>query len=134
MSSLEGKTIGGFAIQRELGHGGMGVVFLAKQKTSAERSGETDQTGALKLLAPALAPAAEPTVRERFLREARAGEALKHEGIVAVLASGEDRGNVYLALEYLDGGSLHDRVKTRGPLPWREAARVGAALARALSA
>jgi serine/threonine protein kinase len=102
----------------------MGAVYRARDE-------RTSREVALKLIAPELAR--DPVFLERFRREARAAASVRHEGVVGVHDVGEALGQVYLALELVEGGSLGARL-ARGPLAWREAAPLFADVARALGA
>jgi len=117
-------TIGGYKVERTLGRGGMGQVYLAIQESLARQV-------ALKVLAPRLAADAE-FVR-RFQAEARAAAALNHPNIVTVYDVGEDRGTHYLSMEYMDRGNLEDRISKGGRLPWAEALDVLRDAAQGLS-
>ena len=79
-----------------LGAGGMGVVFQAEDP-------HLERLVALKAMLPALA--ASPSAKQRFLREARAAAAIKHDHIVTIYQVGEDRGVPFLAMEFLEGES-----------------------------
>ncbi len=114
--------LGEFRIERELGRGGMGVVYLAEQ----ERLG---RKVALKVLALAAAPTA--VAAERFLREASLVAKLEHENIVRVYAMGQDQGCLFYAMELVEGESLRDRI-ARGVMPPREAVDLVRAVAGAL--
>jgi Protein kinase domain len=89
-------TIAGFRIVREVGHGGMGVVYEAIELALDRRS-------ALKVL---LAHRATSTVVERFQREARAAAGLHHAHIVPVHGVGEDHGQLYYVMQFIEGESL----------------------------
>jgi hypothetical protein len=102
----------------------MGVVHEA-------REAETDRPVALKLLPREVVT--DPTLIARFRREERALRAVAHPNVVSVLGTGEDKGIIYLALELVTGGSLAEKLD-EGRLPWREVARLGAQVARALGA
>jgi WD40 repeat protein len=116
--------IPGYEVLGELGRGGMGVVYRARQVG-------LNRTVALKMiLAGAHAGAA---LVSRFRAEAETVARLKHPHIVQVYEVGETGGLPYCALEFCDGGSLADRLR-RGPLPATEAARVTAKLAGAMHA
>ncbi|MCB9886019.1 MAG: protein kinase [Planctomycetes bacterium] len=91
-------TLGDFRIVRELGRGGMGVVYEAWQRS-------LDRRVALKVLAPALV--AEPASVARFRREAAAVARLRHPGIVEVFGFGCDDGRHWFAMELIDGEPLH---------------------------
>src|SRR6476469_3883321 len=96
-----GRRMGEFEVARELGRGGMGVVYEAVQTSLGRRV-------ALKVLGPGLGLM--PQAVERFRREAAAK--LHHTNIVPVYATGEDGGTHYYAMELIDGPSL-DRVLRR---------------------
>lgn len=114
--------IPGYRIIRKLGAGGMATVWLAEQ-TKFERQ------VALKVMSPALG--ADPSFRERFVREAKIVARLSHPHIVAVHDVGEHAGHVYMAMEYHTGGDLKARIRA-GVTPV-EAARVVSEIARALA-
>src|SRR5262249_52843935 len=115
-----GPAVPGYEVLGELGRGGMGVVFKARQ-TSLNR------VVALKmLLAGQLASAAEA---RRFRAEAEAAARLQHPNVVQIHEVGEHQGHPYLALEYVEGGSLADRLRG-GPRPPRGAAALVETLAR----
>jgi WD40 repeat protein len=114
----------GYTILGELGRGGMGVVYQARQQG-------LDRLVALKMiLAGEYAGATE---RQRFRSEALAVARLSHPNVVQVYEVGEHDGRPYLALEYVAGGTLADRLRG-GPLPPREAAAFLEPLARAAQA
>jgi WD40 repeat protein len=115
-------TVAGYKIERELGRGGMGVVYLA-------RDGRLGRWVALKmLLAGALAGAKE---RARFRTEAEAAARLQHPHIVQVYEVGDQEGRPYLALEYVAGSSLAQQLQGT-PQPVRWAAELVEVLARAI--
>lgn len=117
-----GALIDGFRVKRRLAEGAMGEVYLAQD----ERLG---RKVALKFLkATGLAP----STFERFLEEARTTARFAHPHIVTVYAVGTHGNRPYLALEFLDGESLRDRLD-RGSLPLPEALRVARAVADALT-
>ena len=94
---LKGKRIGGFELLRELGQGGMGVVYLARQEG-------LERTVALKLLP--LSRARDPVSLERFRREAKAASQLEHPAIVPVLSFGEGEHTAWYAMGYVEGHDL----------------------------
>jgi serine/threonine protein kinase/Flp pilus assembly protein TadD len=100
MTELVGKRLGEFEVVRELGRGGMGVVYEARQVTLNRRV-------ALKVLAPGLGLT--PRGVDRFRREAEAAAKLHHTNIVPVYATGAENGLHFYAMELIDGPSL-DRV------------------------
>jgi ABC-type branched-subunit amino acid transport system substrate-binding protein len=120
-----GATFAGVQVDRLIAAGGMGEVYLAHDPT-------LDRRVALKVVAPALA--ADPRYRERFLREARLAASLEHPAIVPVYAAGESDGELFLAMRFVEGGTLADRLAARGPLPPAEAVRLLAPVADALDA
>jgi len=97
-----------FEIHSCLGRGGMGVVYKARQKS-------LDRWVALKLLAPERA--ADPAFAQRFAGEARTLAALNHPHIVAIHDFGEAGGYFYLLMEYVDGESLRQLLKTKRLTP-----------------
>ncbi len=115
---------GGYIIKEVIGAGGMGVVFRAEDPQLLREV-------ALKAMLPALA--ANETARERFLREARAAAAIQHDRVVAIYTVGEDNGVPFLAMPFLRGESLEQRLR-RGALPVSEVARIGAEIAEGLEA
>lgn len=116
-------AIPGYDLLRELGRGGMGVVWLARQAA-------LDRQVALKtLLAPDFA---DSEVRARFRREALALAQLQHPHIVQIHEVGEAGGRPFVALEYVGGGALADRWSRR-PQPPREVAVLAETLARAIA-
>jgi len=125
MSSSGPRTIGNFAIERELGKGGMGVVLLG-------RHASLERLAVLKRLRPELSASQE--LVERFAREARAAAAVHHQNVVAVYDWISWRGEHYIAQEYVDGVDLRAALHELGSVPWRVAALVGLELARGLEA
>ena len=115
---------GRYSIDRELGRGGMGIVYLAREV-------HLDRLVAIKLLPPDRA--ASPGLRERFLREARLAAKLSHPNIIPIHAV-EDTGQfVFYVMSYVEGETLAQRVLARGPLPSAEGARVLREVAWALA-
>jgi tetratricopeptide (TPR) repeat protein len=100
----------GYRLERQLGRGAMGRVYLAVQES-------LDRKVALKLLEPELCKDA--AFVAEFQSEARAAAALHHTNVVTVFDVGEFEGRHFLALEYMDRGSLEDRLVKEGALPWR---------------
>ena len=114
-------TLGNYRIERSLGRGGMGVVYLAYDTTLHRQV-------ALKVLG---APAAGGTGRARLLREARNAAALNHPGICTVYEVGEAEGCAFIAMEHVDGRPLSDRL-AESALPLQEAVQHGIEAADAL--
>ena len=115
---------GRYLLERRLGRGGMGVVYLAREL-------RLDRRVAIKLLPPERS--VQPAARERFLREARTAAQLSHPGIVPIFAVHEVSDFVYFAMAYVDGGTLGRRVRNRGPVPYDTGARLLEEVARALA-
>src|SRR6185312_13131566 len=109
---LADSLAGQYDIERELGRGGMGVVYLAHDV-------KLDREVAIKVLPPLLAGSAE--VRERFLREARTAARLSHPNIVAIHRADEIDSRVFFVMGYIAGESLADRLRRTGSLEPREA-------------
>ncbi len=114
---------GRYSLVSELGRGGMGVVYLAREV-------KLDRLVALKLLPPTLANG---EWRERFLREARVAARLTHPNIVPIYAADESGSFVYFAMAYVRGETLTARVARCGPLPASEVARIVREVAWALA-
>ena len=115
---------GRYSIDRELGRGGMGIVYLAREV-------HLDRLIAIKLLPPERL--SQPTLRERFLREARLAAKLSHPNIIPIHAVEETGGFVYYVMAYVEGETLAERVRARGPLTTTEGTRVLREVAWALA-
>jgi serine/threonine protein kinase len=100
-----------FVIEREIGRGGMGVVYRGVDV-------KLDRPVAIKVLPESLADSAD--VRERFLREARTAAKLSHQNIVPIYRADEMHGLVFIVMAFVDGESLADRLAGGGVLPSRE--------------
>lgn len=124
--SLIGQVVGNYRIERELGRGGMGVVYLAIHTKIKNRV-------AIKMLPSALA--ADPRHRERLLREARACSGLHDEGLIKIFDYGElESGSPHILMEYLEGELLRDRMLPPGrQMPLPQALRITHQLAAALA-
>lgn len=123
---LMGKTLGDFEISRLIGAGGMGAVYLARQKSLKRQV-------AIKVLRSDLA--ANTTALRRFQAEAEAVASITHANIVQVHAIGESEGLHYMALEYVDGRNLRDFLEKKGtpdlPVALEIIRQVASALERA---
>jgi serine/threonine-protein kinase len=121
---LQSRVAGRYSVVRELGRGGMGVVFLAREVA-------LDRLVAIKMLPPSLA--SRPGFRESFLREARTAAQLAHPNIVSIHAveSGEDI--TYFVMEFIEGETLGARLRRTGALPVEDAMRVTQEVAWALA-
>jgi len=99
---FRGMKLGEFELVREIGRGASGLVYLAEQPSLKRQV-------AIKILVPQLSNV--PRVQERFEREALAASRLRHPSIVGVLAFGERNGLLYLAMEYVEGRSIHQHLE-----------------------
>ncbi|MFJ9536086.1 serine/threonine-protein kinase [Streptomyces sp. NPDC101225] len=124
-SDLIGRQVAGYRIEREIGRGGMAVVYRARDL-------RLERTVALKLLAPELAR--NDTFRLRFTHESRAAAAIDHPHIVPVFEAGETDGVLYIAMRYVEGSDLRHLLDRRGPLAPEVALRIAAQVASALDA
>lgn len=115
--------VGSYRLMEQLGSGGMSSVFRAEHI-------ESGLEVAIKILPRSLAR--NPTLLQRFLREAKSAEALQDPHIVEIFDRGTEDGRYYIVLEYMPGGDLHDWVRERGPLPIHEALEVIKSVARGL--
>ncbi|HSB56117.1 MAG TPA: serine/threonine-protein kinase, partial [Gemmatimonadales bacterium] len=114
-----------YTIEGEIGRGGMGVVYRARDERLQRRV-------AIKVLPPELA--FQQDIRERFTREAQTAARLSHPHIVPIHTVGEGYGLVYFVMGYVDGESVAARIRRRGKLPIEEARRIMAEAADALGA
>ncbi len=115
MPSLVGRTLGNYEIEGELGSGGMGVVWLARQEC-------LDRPAVLKRIRPELREHAE--LAERFRREARTAAAIHHPNVVAVYDRFVWRSHEYIAQEFVDGADLASVLRSCGALPARIASMI----------
>ncbi len=113
--ALQRAVAGRYSLERELGRGGMGIVFLARDVA-------LDRLVAIKLLPPVLAEQAE--LRQRFLREARTAARLSHPNIVPIHAVEEQGELVFFVMGLVDGETLGQRVRRGGPLPAGDLMRI----------
>ncbi len=114
-----------YTIEGEVGRGGMGVVYRARDERLQRRV-------AIKVLPPELA--FQQDIRERFTREAQTAAKLSHPHIVPIHTVGEGHGLVYFVMGYVDGESVAGRIRRRGKLPVEETRRIMTESADALSA
>ncbi len=113
--ALQTALAGRYALERELGRGGMGIVYLARDLS-------LDRPVAIKLLPPSLASV--PRLRERFLREARTAARLSHPNIVPIHSVEEHGDFVLFVMGYVEGETLAERIARRGPLAPEPALRL----------
>ncbi len=123
---MEHTTIGGYLIERKLGEGGMGVVYLARHP-------RLNRTAVIKMLRRELAD--NPEIAKRFENEANAAASIGHPGIVDVYDIGHtEYGSLYIVMEQLGGESLQTRLDRVGVLPAAQAVGIITHCADALSA
>ncbi|HEY7614116.1 MAG TPA: protein kinase [Gemmatimonadales bacterium] len=122
---LAGALGDAYTIEGEVGRGGMGVVYRARDERLQRRV-------AIKVLPPELA--FQTDIRERFTREAQTAAKLSHPHIVPIHTVGEGQGLVYFVMGYVDGESVASRIRRRGKLPVEEVRRIMAESADALGA
>ncbi|HEY0364699.1 MAG TPA: protein kinase [Solirubrobacteraceae bacterium] len=115
----------GYRVEGIAGRGGMGVVYKATQLG-------LDRPVALKVVAAGLL--GDPRIRERFLRESRAAAAIEHPNVIPIHDYGECHGRAYIAMRFVDGEDLRERVTATGPLAPEHAAAIVAHVADALDA
>ncbi|MBK5257486.1 MAG: protein kinase [Vicinamibacteria bacterium] len=121
---LQAAVDDSFQIERLLGRGGMGSVYLAREPA-------LDRLVAIKVLPPDRAQSSD--LRERFRREARTAAQLSHPNIVPLLTFGENDGLMYFVMGYVEGEALSAAVRREGRLKSAEAVRVLSELAEALA-
>jgi predicted Ser/Thr protein kinase len=120
-----GDRLGRYVIERELGRGGMGAVFVALDEHLGRRV-------ALKIVAPG--HAADVGFRVRFEREARIAATLEHPNVVPVYDVGESDGRVFIAMRLIDGHDLASEIRDRGALAPTRVARLVTQVCAALDA
>ncbi len=122
-----GQVLGKCKIEKELGRGGMGAVYLARHLT-------LDVPVAVKILPPEIA-GRDPQFAERFMREAKLACRIRHPNLIAVMDAEQDPGTgLYMIVqEFVDGGTVRDLMR-RGPLTEAQALDIAAGVAEALAA
>src|SRR5215475_5498273 len=113
-----------YEIERELAQGGMAEVYLARDQLLS-------RPVALKALFPEYAR--EPSFVERFRREAQAAANLNHPNVVAIYDWGQESGTYFIVMEYVEGRSLRDLIRTEAPVDPNQAAEIAAEIAAALA-
>ncbi|WP_344446836.1 serine/threonine-protein kinase, partial [Kitasatospora nipponensis] len=124
-SDLIGRRIAGYRLEREIGRGGMAVVFRAEDL-------RLGRTVAVKVLAPELAR--NDVFRKRFEHESRIAASIDHPHIVPVFEAGEAQGVLFIAMRYVRGRDLRALLDREGPLPVARAVRIMGQVASALDA
>ena len=117
------RSFGDYLIEKELGQGGMGTVYLAKD-TGLNRN------VALKILRADLSH--DPEFARKFLEEVEVTASLAHPNIIRVFTLGEHEGRLYLVMEHLDEPSLEQRMEQQGKIPERQVLEIGLGIASAL--
>src|SRR5260221_2708090 len=120
-----GQTVSHYKIVDKLGEGGMGVVYKAHDTT-------LDRIIALKFLPSALT--ADPSERERFYQEARAASQVLHPNVTTIFEISESGGQIYLAMEHVDGRTLKKLIHDENPLAVRKALDLAIQMCAGLSA
>ena len=123
IGAMIGRTLKNYVVEDQLGKGGMGVVYRA-------RDTKLDRLVALKVLPPELMRSEER--RRRFVQEARAASAVNHPAIAPIYEIGEDGDLTFIAMEYVDGSTLRQLI-ARGELDVSSAIEVGIQVADALA-
>jgi serine/threonine-protein kinase len=123
--TLQAALGDGYALGRELGRGGMGVVFLARDVA-------LDREVAVKVLSPELAP--NRLLAERFIAEARLIARVRHPNIVSVYSAGTADGLLFYVMDHIPGDTLRDLLRQRGRLEPELASQIAAEIASALDA
>jgi len=117
------RSFGDYLIEKELGQGGMGTVYLAKD-TGLNRN------VALKILRADLSH--DPEFARKFLEEVEVTASLAHPNIIRVFTLGEHEGRLYLVMEHLDEPRLEQRMEQQGKIPERQVLEIGLGIASAL--
>ena len=123
--AADAPEISGYRVINRLGEGGMGAVYLAEETTLGRRV-------AVKVISSRVAPDAQS--KARFLREARTLATIEHPHVVRVYSFGEVEGRPYLAMEYVEGETLMDRIARLGKLSVDDALRITRDVVDALDA
>ena len=122
-STTVGQAFGNYQLERELGQGGMGTVYLAQD------SGLHRQV-ALKILRSDLGD--DPSFAKKFLEEVEVTASLAHPNIIRVFTLGEQDGRLYLVMEHLDQPSLENRMENQAKISERDVLEIGIGIASAL--
>jgi tRNA A-37 threonylcarbamoyl transferase component Bud32 len=114
-AALQQAVAGRYEIGREIGHGGMAVVYLAKDL-------KLDRDVVIKVLRSELAH--HEVARERFLQEARVAARLSHPNVIRIFTVEEHGDLAFFVMEYVDGGTVKDAIRREGPFPPYRAAEI----------
>jgi len=117
------EYFGPYKIEKIIGQGGMGNVYKAFHAKSG-------LTVAVKVISSSIAN--EVRFRRRFEAEIETLKRLKHPNIVQLIGYGEENGNLFYSMEYVEGESLHECLKKNGPVPWEDSLRIGIDISSAL--
>jgi serine/threonine protein kinase len=123
MKAAATRKLGDFELERKIGQGGMGEVWLARQVS-------LDRPVAVKVLPRSLAT--QENFIERFQREAKAAASLVHPSVIQIYAYGIDEGTPYFAMEYVEGEDLQQRIRRERLLDWDEIVGILMAVTSAL--
>jgi len=123
MKAAATRKLGDFELERKIGQGGMGEVWLARQVS-------LDRPVAVKVLPRSLAT--QENFIERFQREAKAAASLVHPSVIQIYAYGIDEGTPYFAMEYVEGEDLQQRIRRERLLDWDEIVAILMAVTSAL--
>ncbi len=118
------SSIGQCQIEKKIGEGGMGSVYLGRHKT-------LDIPRAIKIL-PKHIDLKDPEYSQRFFREARLAARLRHPNMVQVHECGAEEGYYYLIMDYVEGPTCRQLVEENGNLPWEQAVKITAQIAEGL--
>jgi eukaryotic-like serine/threonine-protein kinase len=127
VESLSGFRIGPYRVRREIGRGGMGIIYEAYDET-------LHREVALKVMRPAVSGEGLPEQERRFLREARALAKVVHPNVTPIYSYGVERGMRYIACQIVRGETLSERLARTGPFGVVEALRIARSVASALDA
>ncbi len=122
---VPGVRIGKYALEQQIGQGGMAVVFRARDE-------QLGRMVALKIMAPSVA--SDPEFRERFVRESRAAAAVDDPHIIPVFEAGESAGVLFIAMRYVPGGDVRSLLAREGPLSLDRTSAILVSVASALDA
>jgi len=129
MKSEMPRSLGRYEIVRELGKGAMGVVYEGRDPVLGRRVAiKTARRDVLETSGMA------DELMARFLREARSAGAINHPNVITIYDAGEEGDTAYMAMEFIDSGTLYDRLCDGGRMSPEEAVKIGAAICEALAA